>query len=97
MLWKNDKFYDNLLLHSAGLTHQKGFAEVATRLLTDLFGQLRWEEQTLLFTDRCQNITDLENRKNTETRKKKVTISTNHDLTYALNFRHSIMLNSDDF
>lgn len=50
---------EDLLLHSAGLTHQKGFAEVATGLLTDLFGQLRWEKQTLLFTDRCQNITDL--------------------------------------
>lgn len=63
MLWKNDnQMCDNLLLHSAGLTHQKGFAEVATRLLTDLFGQLRWEEQTLLFTDRCQNITDLKKK-----------------------------------
>lgn len=56
-------FCDNLLLYSAGLTHQKGFAEVATRLVRDLLGQLRWEEQTLFFTDCCQNITDLANRK----------------------------------
>lgn len=46
-----DTFCDNLLLHPAGLAHQKGFAEVATGLLSDLFGQLRWEEQTLFFTD----------------------------------------------
>lgn len=59
-------FSGNVLLYSAGLTHQKGFAEVATRLLRDLLGKLRWEEQTLLFTDCCQNITDLVNRK-TET------------------------------
>lgn len=56
-------FSGNILLYSAGLTHQKGFAEVTTRLLRDLLGKLRWEEQTLLFTDCCQNITDLVNRK----------------------------------
>lgn len=50
---------ENLLLHSAGLAHQEGFAEVAARFLGDLLGQLRWEEQTLFFTDRRENITDL--------------------------------------
>lgn len=61
MVWRNDdKLCDNLLLHSAGLTHQKSFAEVAIRLLTDSLGKLRWEEQTLLFTNCCQNTTDLE-------------------------------------
>lgn len=49
---KNDnKVCAHLLLHSTGLTHQKGFAKVAARLLTDLLGELRWEEQTLLLTD----------------------------------------------
>lgn len=52
----------NSLLNSAGLTHQKGFAEVATRLLRNLLGQLRGEEQTLFFTNSCQNTTDLTNR-----------------------------------
>lgn len=60
-------FCDNLLLHSAGLAHQKGFTEVATRLLRDLLGQLRWEEQTLFFTDRCQDVTHLANRKTEKT------------------------------
>ena len=63
-----DTFCDNLLLHPAGLAHQKGFAEVATGLLSDLFGQLRWEEQTLFFTDWCQNITNLA-KKNTDKEK----------------------------
>lgn len=59
-----DTFCDNLLLHPAGLAHQKGFAEVATGLLSNLFGQLRWEEKTLFFTDGCQNITNLAKKKN---------------------------------
>lgn len=49
------------LLNSAGLAHQKSFAEVATRLLRNLLGQLGGEEQTLLFTNSCQNTTDLTN------------------------------------
>lgn len=48
------------LLHSAGLTHQEGFAEVAPGFLTDLFGQFGGQEQTLLFTHRCQYTADLE-------------------------------------
>lgn len=56
-------FCDNSLLYSAGLTHQEGFAEVATGLLRDLLGQLRWEEQTLFLTDSSQDITNLANRK----------------------------------
>lgn len=52
----------NSLLNSAGLTHQKSFAEVASRLLWDLLGQLGGEEQTLFFTNSCQNTTDLTNR-----------------------------------
>ena len=55
----------NLLLHSAGLTHEQGFTEVATRLLRDLLGQLRREDQTLFFTDCTQNITHLKNSKRT--------------------------------
>lgn len=74
-MWGNDDgFCNNLLLNSARLTHQKGFTEVATRFLTDLFCQLRWEEQTLFFTHRCQNVTHLGNRKNTEIRRNKVTV-----------------------
>jgi len=49
----------DVLLHSARLAHQKGFAEVATGLLRDSFGQLGWKEQALLFADRCQNTADL--------------------------------------
>lgn len=56
-------FCDNSLLYSAGLTHQESFAEVATRLLRDLLGQLGWEEQTLFLTDSSQDITNLANRK----------------------------------
>lgn len=56
-------FCDNSLLYSAGLTHQESFTEVATRLLRDLLGQLRWEEQTLFLTNSSQDITDLANRK----------------------------------
>lgn len=56
-------FGENSLLYSAGLTHQESFAEVATRLLRDLFGQLRWEEQTFFLTDSSQDIANLANRK----------------------------------
>lgn len=60
---KNDNTVcDDSLLHSAGLAHQESFAEVATRLLADVLGELGWEEQTLLFTDRCQNTTDLKKK-----------------------------------
>lgn len=52
----------NSLLNSAGLTHQKSSAEVATGLLRNLLGQLGGEEQTLSFTNSCQNTTDLTNR-----------------------------------
>lgn len=54
--------YGNLLLYSAGLTHQKCFAQVTTGLLRNLLGQLGRKEQTLFFTNSCQNTTDLINR-----------------------------------
>lgn len=49
----------NSLLHSAGLAHQKGPAEVAARRLRNLPGQLGRQVQTLFFTDGRQNTTDL--------------------------------------
>lgn len=52
----------NSLLNSAGLTHQKSSAEVATGFLRNLLGQLGGEEQTFFFTNSCQNTTDLTNR-----------------------------------
>lgn len=81
-------FCGNVLLYSAGLAHQKGLAEVAPGLLRDLLGELRWEEQTLLFTDCCQNITDLVNRKSRDEGKNKniVIIETKPCEAY---FRHS--------
>lgn len=49
----------HVLLHSARLTHQQGFAKVATGLVTYSFGQFRREEQPLLLTDRRQDAADL--------------------------------------
>lgn len=52
----------HLLLHSAGLTHQKSFTEVTARLLRDLLCQFRGKEEAFFFTDHCQDTTNLETR-----------------------------------
>ena len=49
----------DLLLHSAGLAHQQRLAEVASRALADLPGELRGQGQALLLTHGRQDAAHL--------------------------------------